>query len=153
MWLIHIHWAPAVKNWYRKVHSHLWLIIFQHFPVKTRSMICSSFKLPLLADSRNWHTAANLFYLQQETYFRCQQNSGKPISTISWLVCHYQLFAEGAPLKWISLIFGLNRWTPIFLRFKERVPFKWKIKIPACKTKRIPFNWDHSQRLSVFVGH
>jgi hypothetical protein len=34
-----------------------------------------------------------VFELQQETYSRYWLNSNKPISAISWLASHYQLFA------------------------------------------------------------
>jgi hypothetical protein len=34
-----------------------------------------------------------LFELQRKAYSRYQHNSGKPISAISWLAYHYQLFA------------------------------------------------------------
>jgi hypothetical protein len=61
-----------------------------------------------LADGGNCHTASHSFKLQRETYSRYWFNSGKPISAISWLASRYQLFAEGAPLKWISHIFWLK---------------------------------------------
>ncbi len=35
----------------------------------------------------------------------------------------YQFFAAGAPLNWISHIFRLKSLKPVFLRFKEQVPF------------------------------
>jgi hypothetical protein len=64
-----------------------------------------------LTDSGNWRTANNSFDLQREAYSRYRQNSGKPISAISWLAYRYQLFAAGAPLNWI---FWLKPLKPVF---------------------------------------
>jgi hypothetical protein len=69
---------------------------------------------PLLTDSGNWHTANNLFDLQREAYSCYRQNSGKPISAISWFAYCYQLLAAGAPLNWISHIFWLKPLKPFF---------------------------------------
>jgi hypothetical protein len=43
--------------------------IDDNFPLEIGSLICSKNSYLLLADSRNWHTAANLFDFQRETYF------------------------------------------------------------------------------------
>jgi hypothetical protein len=67
-----------------------------------------------LADGGNWYTATNLFELQRETYSRYWLNSSKPITGISWLAFHYQLFAADAPLKWISHIFWLKLLKMVF---------------------------------------
>jgi hypothetical protein len=64
--------------------------------VETSLWFVAAIGFPLLADSGNWHTATNSFKLQQETYSHYQQKSGKIIPAISWLACHYQLFAAGA---------------------------------------------------------
>jgi hypothetical protein len=79
-----------------------------------------------LAGSGNWHTATNSFELQQETYSRYWFNSGKPISAISCLASHYQLFAAGAPFKCIKYIFWLKTGETGFLQFKEQSLFKLK---------------------------
>jgi hypothetical protein len=75
------------------------VIIFPHFPLETGYVICSSNRLPLMTDGGNWHTATNSFELQREAYSHYRYNSGKPISAISWLAYHYQLFAADTPLN------------------------------------------------------
>jgi hypothetical protein len=53
---------------------------------------------------------------------------------------HYQFFAAGAPLSYISHIFWLTPLKPFFLRFDEQVPFNFKNKISAVQWK-----WKTSQ--------
>jgi hypothetical protein len=74
---------------------------------------------PLLTDSGNWRTTNNSFDLQREAYSCYRHNSGKPISSISWLAYRYQLFAAGAPLNWISHIFWLKPLKPFFIELKK----------------------------------
>jgi hypothetical protein len=81
-----------------------------------------------LTDSGNWLTAANSFQLQWEAYSRFQHNSGKPISTISWLAYRYQLFAADTPLNWISHIFWLKPPKPVSCDLKSKFPLFLKIK-------------------------
>jgi hypothetical protein len=94
----------------------------------------------LLASSRNWHTATSLFKLQQETYCPYQQNSGKPIFAISWLVCRYQLYAAGAPLIWISHIFWLKPLKPVLCDLRGKFPFNVKINYWRFNAKGRPFD-------------
>jgi hypothetical protein len=81
-----------------------------------------------------------LYELQREAYSRHQHNSGKPISTISWLAYRCQLFAAEAPFNKISHIqyFGFSRCNR-FLLFKEQVPLKFKKEIPAVQCERKTF--------------
>jgi hypothetical protein len=60
-------------------------INFPAFPAENRFLNKAAIVFPLLADSGNWHTTTNSFELQRETYSCYWFNSGKPISSISWL--------------------------------------------------------------------
>jgi hypothetical protein len=43
---------------------------FPAFPAGSRFVIEAAMGFPIIADSKNWHTAANLFELQWETSSR-----------------------------------------------------------------------------------
>jgi hypothetical protein len=64
-------------------------------------------------------------------YSRYRHNSGKPISAISWLAYHYQLFVAGAPLNWISHKFWLKLLKLVFCDEKSDFPFKSKKGLSA----------------------
>ncbi len=114
-----------------------------------------------MTDSGKWRTTNNSFDLQREAYSLYRYNSGKPISTISWLAYRCQLFAAGAPLNWINHIFWLQPRKPFFLRFREKVLFKLKNKISAVQCKRktfrliplstpVDFRWTMPLRTTIF---
>jgi hypothetical protein len=93
-----------------------------------------------LTDSGNWQIATNLSDFVMGDLLALSFNSGKPISAISRLASRYQLFAVGAPLKWISHIFWLEPLKPVFWQFKEQVPFNFKNKISA-----VQWEWKTSR--------
>jgi hypothetical protein len=88
-------------------------------------VIYSGNRLPVI-DRGNWRTVNNLFDLQREAYSRYRDNSGKPISAISWLAYCYQLFAAGAPLNWISYTFWLKPLKPFFAIKRVTSPLNLK---------------------------
>jgi hypothetical protein len=86
-----------------------------------------------LTDSGNWRTATDLLELQWEANSCCRDNSGKPISAISWLAY------PGRPIELDKpRILALAAETS-FLLFKEQVPLKLKKEISAVQCERKTF--------------
>jgi hypothetical protein len=56
---------------------------------------------------------------------------GKIITNGFYWAFRYQFFAVGTLFNWISHIFWLKPLKPVFLRFKEQVPFNFKNRISA----------------------
>jgi hypothetical protein len=81
-------------------------------------------------------------------FFANQQNSSKPISAISLLVCRYQLHCNcsGQPIEMDKPhIFWLQPLQLIFLLFKEKVPFKCKKYLLFNAKGRIVTTFDPCQ--------
>jgi hypothetical protein len=77
----------------------------------------------LLADSRNWRTATNMFRYELIGFLLSVICSGRPID-----LHKPHIFAQASKTS--------------FLQFKGRVPFKIKKKISGVQCKRKSFQYD-----------
>jgi hypothetical protein len=81
-----------------------------------------------LADSGNWHTATNLFYLQRETYFAIGLKAAS-LFQLQLIGFPLSVICSGHPIEIDKPhILALVAETS-FLPFKEQVPFNFKNKI------------------------
>ncbi len=154
MWLIYtwcFHWngligeSPftIIRSWY----------VYHIFCWKPVLWFVAAIGFPQLADGGNRHPVTNSFELHWETYSRYWINSSKPFPTISWLASRYQLFAVGAPMKWVSHMFWLKPLRPVFCNLKSKFSLTLKIKHQQFNRNERPLNWYNLRPLLFFAGH